>query len=111
MVRGSKNMGITWIINGVAVYILSTLVKFIFSSDNSKGLRTLFHAVLITLKKGDPTAAGSACQLFGLFWLLIGIAENIWRNNLKNLSGPVLFAGELFIPTILMFVAVKIFYR
>ena len=101
-------MGTASVINGIVVYILITLCKYIFVKDNSRGFRRVLNAIQITLRKRDLSSLVSAVQLYGLCWLLIGIIENILGDSLKNIPEIILFAGEDFIPTILLIVALKI---
>lgn len=104
-------MGITFIINGIVGYILSTLLKYIFKKDKVKTLDKLLQAILIKFKKGDPFSAGSFLQLICLFWLIIGIINKVWESSLQNIPEPVLLAGNLFIPFVLSLIIMKFTLR
>lgn len=104
-------MGTTALINGISAYVLSTIIKIYYNKEKSKFSKKLHDAILIRFKKGDVFSAGSFLQLIGVFWLLIGITENIFAKTFELVPSPILFAGELFIPLILSMFIARISYH
>lgn len=100
-------MGTSWIVEGLIVYIISTIMKFVFSTSKSEK-QEIFKLTSFHIKKGNSDSIASVIQLYGLLVALEGILLNILDQYLLDIPKSVIYYSVILIPILIIALIIKL---